>query len=204
MNVTSVYSPATNSIRTSNPVTTKSASAADDQQKVPFDVEQAKANAAAENPTDFSAVRDIDFAEYRRLKALNDKAMANPDLIDNDFFTRAMEMGKFEGTTEYRDYIKQQQLAHGAKKDIETVITIGQDKITITYDNVLTMPDKYANFSGSSVHQETIDRLLEAFGKENVAIETFEPGEGPTNAEFFEQTTGRNFYRHVMSEGRVG
>lgn len=143
--------------------------------------------------------RKVTLDEYKAV--MQDSKDNNGKLSDEQVGIIAL----FHGTPEYQDYVKNQKLEFGDKKDIEKIITIGEDKITVDYKGWVTAPNKYSSFiSESGNFQETLSNLYAAFGKNNVTEEIFKKGEGPTNAEHFEETTGKNFFRYVMSEGRLG
>lgn len=112
---------------------------------------------------------------------------------------------KFEASKEYSDYQKMLKLEHGKEHDIATIITIGNDKLTLSYEGYLTTPNSYAIFlAGTGNNRDILDNIYRALGEKNVSEESFAKGEGPTNAEFYQQTTGNSYYRYVMSEGRFG
>lgn len=110
----------------------------------------------------------------------------------------------FASSPENQDYMRNRRLKAGDDKDIEKIITIGNDKITVNYNGSITSPNSYSRYiSDSGSLQETLNNLYQAFGRGNVREETFAKGEGPTNKEYFEETTGKSFYRFVMSDGRL-
>lgn len=141
----------------------------------------------------YSQTKDITLDEY---KELNQKEGLTPE--------ESLEIAKFSETAAFSDYQRTEALKKGDSKDIETVISIGNDKITIGFDGLMTLPNKYESYVAAGDPSKTLENLYQAFGKDNVSVEKFEEGQGPTNAEFFEQTTGKNYFRHIMSDGRFG
>jgi hypothetical protein len=145
----------------------------------------------------FSNTKNLTLSEYKELEKKDTGSITSNE---------TMEMTKFHGTEEYAAYHKTQLLEQGNKKDIKTIITIGEDKLSISYDGSIQTPNSYAHYisraNGADV-QGTLENLYAEFGKSNVIEETFLEEKGPTNAEYFEEKTGKNYYRFVMSDGRI-
>lgn len=145
----------------------------------------------------FSNTKNLTLSEYKELEKKDAGSITSDEIV---------EMAKFHQTEEYANYHKAQVLEQGNRQDIKTIITIGEDKISIRYDGSIQTPNSYAHYishaNGADV-QGTLENLYAAFGKSNVIEETFLKGEGPTNAEYFEEKTGKNYHRFVMSDGRI-
>jgi len=157
-------------------------------------------NSKFENPNIVSMdsfTKDISLEEYKQLvkKSTNDEGNTIED---------SKAIFKFMKTEVYAEYQKSEQLKKGSDKDIETIISINDDDITFGYNGFSKAPNKYASYIVPMDPQKTIDNLYEAFGKNNVSVDVFDQGKGPTNAEYFEKATGKNHFRFVMSDGKFG
>lgn len=117
--------------------------------------------------TYFAELRDINLDEYKELKAKGDRG----EVLSSVEF---QEMIMFMDTPEYKDQLRAEKLEHGDKRDIAKIITIGEDKITVSYKGWITAPNKYGSYvSNTGNAQDTLNNLYAAFGKNNMTEEVF-------------------------------
>lgn len=86
--------------------------------------------------------------------------------------------------------------AQGTNQDTEYLIEIKGEYLQLNFGGGSQVPNKYANYITGD-HNESLKNLYKAFGKDNVSVEHFKRGEGPTNAEVYEITQGKDFYESM-------
>lgn len=110
---------------------------------------------------------------------------------------------QFTMTEEYSDYRKEQSLENGKLRETERVIIVGDERIVYKNGSV-SRTNNIEQYFVPGDREATLENIYAAFGVKNVEVANYAKGESPTNAELFEQLTGKSYYRHVMSDGRFG
>jgi hypothetical protein len=152
-----------------------------------FDVKENHPNGSAEH------LRKISLEEFKKLEATPSEMTP----------VQSWQFSQFMMTEAYSDYRKEQSLENGKLRQTQRVITIGNERI-IYKDGSTSMTNNMKQYFVSGDREATLENIYAAFGKNQVEVTNFAKGESPTNSELFEQLTGKNYYRHIMSDGRFG
>lgn len=110
---------------------------------------------------------------------------------------QSYRIDKYRDSEQWIIDLNKQSMAQGAEQDTEYLVRINGDYLQLNFGGGGQFPNKYASYFSHDNHAETLNNLYQAFGKGNVAVERFNRGQGPTNAEIYETVNGKDFYNAV-------
>lgn len=127
-------------------------------------------------------------------RTLNKEELA--DALEGGLATKSPEIQRAFANTEFAnpELIKEAYFNHSKanaqERDIKEIIKVDDSYITLYHSGATELPNKYQHLVGST-QEQTLSNIMAAFG-DKAERQSFNPGEGPTNAEYYQMRTGES------------
>ena len=139
-------------------------------------------------------LRKISLEEFKKMESMG---------VDKISAIQNWQYGQFLMSEEYAHYNKEKSIQNGKERETERIIKVGNESIIYKKNSTNMSNNLWPHYVAGDM-KATLDNILSAFGREKVEVMDYENKESPTNAEVFKMITGKDYYRHIMSDGKLG